>query len=266
MAKKILFVLVGLILAVSGCSAPEEASAPAEAVQTAAPSEAVNVLTDAEKAEGWELLFDGQVIDKFRAFRGEGVPPGWQIEDGTLAFIAEHGEEGFGDIMTIEQYESFELSLDWKTAPCGNSGVLFHVTEDAEQEWHTGPEVQIVDATEGCWSDYRADDAVRHPGSDLKFSQFSGANYDLHDPSEDAVKPVGEWNTMKVIVNGPHVEHWLNGVKTVEYELWSPEWNELVAASKFNEYPKYGMNKTGHIVLQDHGKSVWFRNLKLRKL
>lgn len=266
--KRIWALFVVLVLALSACGTVEESAEPAGEADVPVADQVVlmNSLSDSERESGWELLFDGEKLDKWRGFRGETVPPGWQVEDGQLAFIAEHGEEGFGDLMTIEQFANFELSLEWKTAPCGNSGVLFRVTEDSEQEWHTGPEVQIVDATEGCWSDYRADDSERAQGSDLKFSQFSGANYDLHEPTSDVVKPVGEWNQMRILVDGPHVEQWLNGEKMVEYELWGQEWKDIVAASKFSEYPKYGLNETGHIVLQDHGKSVWFRNLKIRRL
>jgi len=261
--KRFVFACLLCSLSLFSCSTAEE-GAPAE--PPADQEAGLNILTEAEKAAGWELLFDGKSLDKFRGYRMDSIPPGWEIQDGLLAFNADHGEEGYGDLITREQYASFELSLEWKITPCANSGILFHVSEESDQEWHTGPEYQIVDATEGCWSDYRAPDSERAPGSDLKFSQFSGANYDLHPPTRDAVKPVGEWNLTRLVVNGPHVEHWLNGEKVVEYELWSDEWKKLVAASKFNEYPDYGMKKTGHIVLQDHGKSLWFRNIKVKKL
>lgn len=254
--------LLTLMLPLLAFCGGQQPAAPAEP----APGTGMNTLTAAEEGDGWVLLFDGQSLDHWRAFRGEGVPPGWGIEEGTLVFRAEHGEEGYGDLMTRKQYTDFDLSLEWKTDPCGNSGVLFRVTEDHDQEWHTGPEVQIVDGTLGCWSDYQAPEGERAPNSDLKPSQLSGSNYDLHAASADVVKPVGEWNHMRVVVKGPHVEQWLNGVKVVEYELWSDDWKAIVAASKFVEYPQYGLNPTGHIVLQDHGKTVWFRNLKIREL
>lgn len=246
------------------CSSSPETSSEVPPTEPDVPQ--LNELTQAEVAEGWELLFDGQSLDKFRGYKMESIPPGWEIQEGTLAFNADHGEEGYGDLITREQFGSFELSLEWKITPCANSGILFHVSEESDQEWHTGPEYQIVDATEGCWSDYRAPDEERAPGSDLKFSQFSGANYDLHDPTKDAIRPIGEWNQTRLVVNGPHVEHWLNGEKVVEYELWSDEWKSIVGASKFNEYPDYGMKKEGHIVLQDHGKSLWFRNIRIKRL
>ena len=268
MIKRINGLLLLLFLVALGavsCSqqATQEPAQPAAAVSA---EPAITTLTPEEKADGWELMFDGKSLDQWRGFRAEEVPPGWTVEDGLLVFKAEDGAEGYGDLTTRKQYASFEMKLDWKISPCGNSGVLFHVTEDSDQEWHSGPEVQIVDATEGCWADYRASDAERAPGSDLKASQFSGADYDLIAPSVNAAKPVGEWNTMRIVVDGAHVEHWLNGQKVVEYELWSPEWKAMVAKSKFAEYPQYGMAKTGYIVLQDHGKTLWFRNLKIKVL
>ncbi|GAB4230817.1 MAG: DUF1080 domain-containing protein [Acidobacteriota bacterium] len=261
--------IVTLLLVFAGVACTQQAETPAvpEAEPAAGSGDvALNTLTPEEVAQGWELLFDGKSLDKWRGFRMETVPPGWQVEDGLLVFRAEHGGEGYGDLTTKEQFDDFELSLEWKISPCGNSGILFRVSEDYDQEWHTGPEYQIVDATLGCWSDYQAPEGERAPNSDLKPTQLSGANYDLHAPSENAVKPVGEWNHSRLVVNGPHVEHWLNGKKVVEYELWSPEWEALVAASKFKDYPKYGRNRTGHIVLQDHGKTLWFRNIKIRRL
>ena len=256
--------LISLCLTFSGCGPSPQEEPPRAPTQEA--TTALNTLTPEEEAAGWELLFDGNSLDRWRGFRADTVPPGWQAEDGLLVFRAEHGQEGYGDLTTKEQFADFDLSLEWKISPCGNSGILFRVTEDYEQEWHTGPEYQIVDATLGCWSDYQAPEGERAPDSDLKASQLSGANYDLHAPSENAVKPVGEWNLSRLVVNGPHVEHWLNGKKVVEYELWSPEWEQLVATSKFKDYPQYGRNRTGHIVLQDHGKTVWFRNIKIRRL
>ncbi len=257
-----------LLLAFTGaCAVDEPIENADDKAEAGAGQSGLNTLTEAEREAGWTLLFDGESLEKWRAFRGEIVPPGWQAQDGLLVFQAEHGEEGFGDLTTREVFADFEFSLEWKISPCGNSGVLFRVSEDSDQEWHSGPEVQIVDGTEGCWSDYRAKDEERAEGSDLKPSQLSGANYDLHPAAAGAqAKPVGEWNQMRLVVKGPHVEHWLNGQKAVEYELWSDSWKAIVANSKFVDYPKYGMNKSGHLVLQDHGKTVWFRNLKIRRL
>ena len=206
-----------------------------------------------EPADGWTPLFNGKDVTGWRGFRMQETPPGWEVSDGTLHFDGEHGGEGYGDLTTVDQYADFELELEWKISPGGNSGVLFRVTEDHEQEFHTGPEVQVLDGAEEYY-----------PG--LDDTQQTGGNYALHPPARDVVKPVGEWNQLRLVVNGPHVEHWLNGEKLVEYQLWTDEWKALVAASKFAEWPQYGMNQKGHIVLQDHGGSVWYRNLKIRLL
>lgn len=156
------------------------------------------------------------------------------------------------DLITRELYGDFELALEWKLSPGGNSGVMFRVTEDHERSYHTGPEMQILD------------DDVHRDGANPSTS--TGANYALHPPTEDVVRPVGEYNEVRLVVRGPHVEHWLNGVKVVEYELWSDEWKEQVAATKFAQWPRYGLNRSGHVALQDHGNQVWFRNVKIRRL
>jgi hypothetical protein len=127
------------------------------------------------------------------------------------------------------------------------------VSEDYDQEFMTGPEVQVLD------------NALEHDPP-LEDTQLAGANYGLHPPLEDVVKPVGEWNSMRLVVDGAHVEHWLNGKKIVEYELWTDEWKEMVAKTKFAKWPGYGMNKSGYIVLQDHGAPVWYRNVKIKRL
>jgi hypothetical protein len=157
---------------------------------------------------------------------------------------------GGGDLITRQQYASFELALDWRVSPGGNSGVMFHVVEDLERTYHSGPEMQILD--NGGHRD------GRNPLTS------SGSNYALHAPPRDVTRPVGEWNTARLVVNGNHVEHWLNGEKVVDYELGTPEWIEKVAASKFNEWPRYGKAGRGHIAIQDHDSAVAFRNVKIR--
>jgi hypothetical protein len=136
---------------------------------------------------------------------------------------------------------------------------MFRVTEsdNYEASWNTAPEVQVLD--DFGYEKY-------NDGYVINLKQMSGANYDLHAPSFYCTKPVGEWNQVYIKVQGSHVEQWMNGQKTVEYELWSPEWKALVEKSKFSAYPDYGLAKTGHIALQDHGHSVWFRNIKIREL
>lgn len=245
--------VVALGVTLSGCQAPQSEEGPSEVAEEVATPGAPNTLTEAEQAEGWQLLFDGKSMDQWRGFKMDEIPPGWVIEGETLQFSGERGGEGSGDLMTKEQYANFELKLEWKISPGGNSGILYRVTENYDQEFHTGPEVQILDNSK-----------EHYPG--LEDTQLAGANYALHPPSKDVVKPVGEWNSMHLVVNGAQVEHWLNGEKIVAFELWTDEWKDLVAKSKFVEWPDYGLNKTGHLVLQDHGAGVWFRNIKLKVL
>ncbi|HUF46764.1 MAG TPA: DUF1080 domain-containing protein [Vicinamibacterales bacterium] len=207
---------------------------------------APNTLTAEERAAGWQLLFDGQSLEHWRGFKRDNAPDGWRAADGTIARVGRGG-----DLVTRQQYASFELALDWRVSPGGNSGVMFHVTEDAGQTYHTGPEMQILD------------NAGHRDGQSPLTA--AGSNYGLHAPPRDLTRPVGEWNTARLVVRGGRfVEHWLNGEKVVEYELGSADWTARVAASKFKEWPGYGKAGRGHIALQDHGNPVWYRNIKIR--
>jgi hypothetical protein len=197
----------------------------------------------------WTVLFDGTGLAAWRGYRMDQPPASWQVRDGVLAFEA--GEER-GDLMTREQFEDFELELEWRISEGGNSGIMFHVVEDYGYAWESGPEMQVLD------------DARHVDGGNPLTS--SGANYALHAPSTDATRPAGEWNRVRLVVQGPRVEHWLNGTKIVEYDLWSDEWRTLVDGSKFAEMPGYGMAESGHIVLQDHDDPVWFRHIRIRRL
>lgn len=236
-----------LLVACTARSAEEEQPAASVADTTAH-----NTLTEEERAEGWQLLFDGESLSEWRGFRQDDVPSSWQIEDGTLAFVPDAGEGG--DIITREQFEDFELQLEWKISEGGNSGIIYNVSEDDEYDntWETGPELQILDDE-------------NHPDNEDP-THLAGSNYDLHAPEQDVAKPAGEWNQVRLLIDEGHVEHWLNGEKIVEYELGSEEWNELVAESKFNDMSGYGQYDQGHIALQDHGDEVWFRNIKIRRI
>lgn len=208
------------------------------------PAAAQNRLTEQERATGWRLLFDGKTLDGWRGFRSDTVPAGWQVVDGTLARVG-----AGGDIITVDQFADFELALDWKVAPGGNSGIMFRVSEDTEYPWQSGPELQILD------------NAGHADGAKPETS--TGSNYALHAPTKDAVRPAGEWNSVRLVVRGNRVEHWLNGKRIVTYQLGSDDWKARVAASKFRDMPKYGQNRRGHIVLQDHGDSIAFRNIRI---
>jgi len=197
--------------------------------------------------DGWVTLFDGETTTGWRGFKQDSCPDGWQVVDGNLTRVGSGG-----DIVTTEQYENFELKLEWRISEGGNSGVFFRVTEDRDYVWQTGPELQILD------------NAGHADGKSALTS--AGANYALHAPPRDATRPVGEFNEILLIVDGSHVEHHLNGELQCSYELWSKDWEELVAGSKFASMPDYGVRKRGHIALQDHGDEVAFRNIMIREL
>ena len=185
-------------------------------------------------------------LDNWRGYKIDSVPEQWVIDDGAIHLTG----GGAGDLITREQYESFDLKMEWKISPKGNSGVMYHVSETDGPTYFTGPEMQVLD------------NAVA--GGDLLHS--AGADYALHAPEADNTKPVGEWNESRILVDGAQVTYWLNGVQQCSYELWGEDWTARVAASKFKQWPGFGMNKTGHIALQDHGNPVWFRNIKIRTL
>jgi hypothetical protein len=195
--------------------------------------------------EGWTILFDGTTTQAWRGFRREDLSSGWQSVDGALTRLSDAG-----DIITRDQFGDFELELEWKVARGGNSGVMFRVTEDDSSTYRSGPEMQVLD------------DAGHADGRSRLTA--AGSNYALHAAPAGVVKPAGEWNHARLIARGSHVEHWLNGQKVVEYELWSPEWEALVKASKFAAWPGYGRARRGHIALQDHGDWVAYRNIRIR--
>ncbi len=202
---------------------------------------------DPAPQSGWRALFDGRTTAGWRGYRMDAMPGGWEVVDGALTRTGSGG-----DIVTTEVYANFELELEWRVAPGGNSGIMFRVVEDSDATYMSGPEVQVLD------------DAAHRDGASRLTA--AGANYGLHPAPAGVVKPAGEWNAVRLVVNGAHVEHWLNGVKVVEYELWTPEWEAQVAASKFAQWPGYGLARAGHIALQDHGDWVAYRNIRIRVL
>jgi hypothetical protein len=225
-------------------------SALAEDKSERAGDQQPNTLTEQEKADGWKLLFDGKTAKGWRAYRGKNLPGNWSVMQGALTLTP--GDKGGGDLVTVDQYDSFDLAFEWKISPGGNSGVMYRVLEDEEAPYMTGPEYQILDN-------------AKH--EDGKSPLTSAAScYALYAPSKDLTRPVGEWNKGRILVKGSHVEHWLNGQKVVEYELGSEDWNRRVQESKFKEWPKFGKAAKGHIDLQDHGDGVAYRSLKIRPL
>ena len=259
------------------------------AIRAAGPGKTVtpNVLSAKEKAGGWKLLFDGKTTNGWRGFRQTGFPTEcWAVTDGILKRVKqERNREECGDIVTAQQYDNFEFQLDWKIEPGGNSGIKYLVVEDRPANWEQAYldyhllslkksgkmepperlkpdrwrymsmsfELQLIDDTQNA-------DARSSP------DRITGALYDLMAPTQKSVVSLTDFNTARIVVQGKHVEHWINGAKVVQFERESAEMQKLLAASKFRHLDKFGTFAKGHIALQDHNSEVWFRNIKIREL
>ena len=213
------------------------------------PAAEPNTLTAAEKSAGWKLLFDGKSFAGWRGYKTEAVGSGWKVQDGALTITVGRT----GDLITVAEYGDFELSFEWRIAPGGNSGVLYRVGLGEAAVPRTGPEYQILDNAKA---------------KDTKvMNHLAGSLYDL-GPATPAhlPKPVGEWNSARIVIRGWKIEHWLNGTKIIAVDLASPEGKAMIAGSKFKAWPKFATLSRGHIALQDHGDVVSFRSIKLREL
>jgi len=248
---------VGIAEPRSADSPPDRRIAALDELRAAGPlaKQEPNALTDDEKRAGWKLLFDGQTTNGWRGYNRSEMPPGWKVIDGILTRVSGgaggKGAGGGDDIITVDQFDNFELKLEWRIVPGGNSGLLYRVTEGAVTSWHVAPEMQILDNT-------------RWPTRDQR--QLAGACYDLYAPPKDVTKSNGEWNQVHLIADGSHVVHYLNGEKQVEYDIGSDDWNQRVANSKFKDKPHFAKAAKGHICLQDHSDRIEFRSIKLREL
>jgi len=215
-------------------------------------ADAINQLTAAERQAGWRSLFDGATTAGWRQYRGDAPRPAWKVVDGALVL----GGRGGGDIVTTDEFEWFELSLEYRISPGGNSGLMFRVTEEDEAPWQSGPEVQILDNARG-----------RDP-------QRAGWLYGLYPPGKDkvtgeitdATRPAGEWNTLSLRVAPEQGEIAVNGIRYTTFKLGSDDWKSKVATSKFASFPRFGTAARGRICLQDHGDEVAFRNIRIREL
>jgi hypothetical protein len=204
-------------------------------------------LSASERAAGWRLLFDGVSTAGWRGYGRPDMPSGWAAVDGALTRTGPAA-----DIITIDKFDNFELALEWNIAPGGNSGIFYRAVEGKDPIYYSAPEMQVLDDE-------------RHADGRSPLTS-AGANYALHPVPRGIVKPAGEWNAARLIVNGNHVEHWLNGVKVVDYELGGRDWSQRVANSKFQQWAPYGKSASGHIGLQEHGSWVAFRNIRIRPL
>jgi len=255
-----------LMLAILSCASTEKAGALEVTAQPPAQAAPATTLTEAEQAAGWKLLFDGNTFNGWRGLGWDVVPLGhWVIEEGSIKKVADEEvprqADGRplrgGDLMTIDSFENFELSLEWRISLGGNSGIKYNVSEELSTSRGGGHSA--------LGFEYQVLDDDRHPdGADE--DHRSGALYDLIAPQNKQLRPVGEFNQTRIIFQDNHGEHWLNGAKVVEFDLGTSLMDSLLAASKYRKIPGFGDKKKGHIVLQDHGDTVWFRNIKIRLL
>lgn len=256
----VLFILIILsALIFNQCMHHQKDKGTNENQQTGSQPQACNILSDKEIAEGWQLLFDGRTnAGWMNAKSGQFPPDGWKIEDGVL-FIDPQGKSntGGGDIVTIKKFGNFEFSLEFKYTPGANSGIKYFVDieKDNGDLASIGCEYQILD--DRLNEDAKAGIAGNHTLAAL---------YDLIPPKDVRDNGPGEWNKATIIVNGSKVQHFLNGIKTVEYERGTPEWRALVSKSKYKNFTVFGENPEGRILLQDHGHEVGFRNIKIREI
>lgn len=207
----------------------------------------------------WISLFDGKTTTGWHSYGKATVGEAWKVADGTLYLDTTQKEgwqiKGGGDIVTNDEYENFDLKLDWKIAPNGNSGIIFYVNEDTSKYkyvWHTGPEMQVLDNN-------------GHPDAKIP-KHRAGDLYDLISCSKETVKPAGEWNEAEIVADKGKLDLFLNGTNVVSTNMWDSTWKKLIAGSKFKDMPAFGTFTKGHIALQDHGNAVWYRNIKIKKL
>jgi len=223
-------------------------------------SQTVNKLTKEEQKEGWTLLFNGQNFNGWRQCNGTTMPANWVIDDNAMKVFTGEGKNpgqgANGDILfSGKKFKNFELSIDWKASKMANSGIFYNVREvPGNPIYYAAPEIQVLDNIDA--TDNKID------------SHLAGSLYDILPADPKTVNPTGSWNTIVIKVIDGKVTHTQNGKKVVEYTLWTPEWDAMVAKSKFKSFPGWteGISKEGFIGLQDHGYTVWFRNIKIREI
>jgi len=220
----------------------------------------INELTAQEKASGWRLLFDGKTLTGWPGFHRQGPPPGWVVEGGAIKKLAGRGElgEAGGDLITVDQFSNFEFQVEWKLTKGANSGIKYLASEDLPKTGYSAVtfEYQVLD-----------DDNHPDAKEGIDGNRTAGALYDLIPPSKNKkMRPLGEFNETRIIKRGTHIEHWLNGVKVVEFEQGGPDLKARIAKSKFKTTAGFGEAKQGHFLLQDHGNEVSYRNIKVREL
>jgi hypothetical protein len=243
--KKLIFLFLAIFLSVGFCFSQD------------------NALTPQEKKDGWKLLFDGKTTNGWHTYGKEVAAKAWSIQDGTFYLDAEAEKKldknERGDLVTNDEYENFDLRLDWKIGPKGNSGVIFYIHEDPAkytETYETGMEMQVLD--NGT--------PIRRGHDDARlYSHRAGDLYDLL-ASKEAIHPQGQWNHIEIIAKNGKLDFYVNGNHTLSTAMWNEYWKQMIAISKFKNMPGFGTFKKGKISLQDHGEDVWFKNIRIKRL
>ena len=243
--KKLIFLFLAIFLSVGFCFSQD------------------NALTPQEKKDGWKLLFDGKTTNGWHTYGKEVAAKAWSIQDGTFYLDAEAEKKldknERGDLVTNDEYENFDLKLDWKIGLKGNSGVIFYIHEDPTkypETYETGMEMQVLD--NGT--------PIRRGHDDARlYSHRAGDLYDLL-ASKEAIHPQGEWNHIEIIAKNDKLDFYMNGIHSLSTAMWNEYWKQMIAVSKFKSMPGFGTFKKGKISLQDHGEDVWFKNIRIKRL
>jgi hypothetical protein len=214
------------------------------------------IITYAQQSNGWHYLFDGKGVNELRGYKMDSFPNAWKVENGAL--VAQTDVPNV-DLVTKDTYTNFDLTLEWAMSKAGNSGIFYNVQENSSHESGNGNSPNWLDNFE-----FQLLDDIDF--NDHEPRRSAGSLYDLITPQNKVLKPVGEYNTARLLVDHGHVEQWVNGVKVVEYEIGSKEINDLISKSKYRTNPNFAKSTSGHIMFQHHGQKVWLRNIKIRRL
>ncbi len=227
--------------------------------------------------KNWIYLFDGKTTNGWRAYNGDVLPPGWLAKDNVLTFDTELGLEqnykgGKDIIYGLEEFDNFELYVEWKLPEGGNSGIFYHIKEGYNSIPEVSPEYQLIDdinyARIHDLTEYNLSLGYTKNPAELKPLQQTASDYAMHpaDSKKKILNPVGEWNSSRIIFTPKKVEHWLNGKKVLSFVPWDKAWYEKKNSDKWKNSKDYGKYKTGYIGFQDHSSPIWFKNIKIRKL